>query len=193
MDEKTININELIKTRRSPRAYAETDVEVWKLNALFEAAKWAPSAMNEQPWRFIYAAKNGNPDSYEKIFSSLMEGNQTWAKSAPVLIVLCAKMNFSGQQNQLNKYAFYDAGLAMANALFEATELGLWVHQIGGFYPDIIKKELNIPEGFEPVVVATVGYLGDPNTLPENLKEREIAPRKRKEISEIVFNGKWEN
>jgi nitroreductase len=186
-----IAINELIATRRSPRAFSSQPVEKEKLAALFEAARWSASSMNEQPWRFIYATKN-EAVAYEKILQSLMDGNKVWAHRAPVLIAVIAKTHFDFN-NAVNTHAWYDAGQAVSALGIQATELGLAIHQMGGFFHDKLKLFLDVPEVYEPVVVLAVGYPGDPEDLPENLRTRENAPRKRKPLSEIVFKGAWNN
>lgn len=184
-----IEINELIQSRWSPRAFDSRPVEAAKMKAIFEAARWAPSAMNEQPWRFIYATKD-NPEAYNKILSTLVEANQVWAKDAPVLILAVAKTAYTSFDSP-NKHAWHDTGLATANLLLQATELGLHLHLMGGFSADIAQKAFEIPQAYEPVSVMALGYIGDADQLPEPLKARETAPRARKPLQEIVFNGTW--
>ncbi|WP_377470067.1 nitroreductase family protein [Pontibacter silvestris] len=187
-----IRIHDLIRNRRSTRAYSSKPVPAEALTALFEAARWAPSTMNEQPWRFIYADKNENPEGYNKLLECLFEGNSSWAQHAPVLILTIAKKGYSTLDVDY-AHAWHDVGLATGNMLAQATELGLYVHLMGGFSAEKAVELLQIPEGYQPVVMATVGYLGDVNELPENLKAREAAPRTRKPLSELVFNGNWNN
>ncbi|MER2997008.1 nitroreductase family protein [Pontibacter populi] len=184
-----IEINELIKQRWSPRAFDSKPVEEEKLEALFEAARWAASAMNEQPWRFVFATKD-NPEAYEKLLSTLVEANQVWAQEAPVLILSVAKTSYSNFDSH-NPHAWHDTGLATANLALQATELGLNLHVMGGFSVGKAREVLGIPEGYEPVSVIALGYQGDADQLPEPLKERETAPRSRKPLQEIVFNGTW--
>ncbi|GAB3819943.1 nitroreductase family protein [Pontibacter rugosus] len=186
--EKNIAVHSLIENRWSPRAFSSETVSEEQLASLFEAARWAPSAMNEQPWRFIYASKE-NGEDFERLFSCLVEGN-SWAKHASALFVTIAKKNydFNGQPNGI---ARHDVGLATANILLQATDLGLHVHLMGGFNAAKAQDVLGIPEGFEPVAMGAVGYVGDPESLPEALKERELAPRQRKPLNEIAFKGVW--
>jgi nitroreductase len=194
MDNSDINIpapNDLIMKRWSPVAFSDKPVEEEKLMTLFEASRWAPSSMNEQPWRFIYAT-NDNPEEYQRILDTIVEGNQVWAKNAPVLMVIVAKSNFD-HKNLPNAHAWFDTGLAIGNMLVQATALGLYQHQMAGFSPEIAKELLNIPNGFEPIVAAALGYLGDPQKLSESLQGRDNAPRKRKPLNEIVFKGIWGN
>jgi nitroreductase len=186
--ENKIAIHDLIEERKSPRAFADTPVEEEQLEALFEAARWAPSAMNEQPWRFIYATKE-DKENFERLFSCLVEGN-SWARKASALFVTVAKKTYDFNGNP-NSHAWHDVGLATGNLLLQATDLGLHVHLLGGFKADKAREVLGIPEGYEPVTMGAVGYIGDPETLPEALKARELAPRKRKPLQELVFRGKW--
>ncbi|GAB3203805.1 hypothetical protein GCM10027293_35410 [Pontibacter aydingkolensis] len=188
--ENKIAVHNLIEKRWSPRAFAATPVEQEQLEALFEAARWAPSAMNEQPWRFIYATKD-DKEAYDRLLSCLVEANQVWAKKAPVIFVSVAKKAYAFNGN-INGHAWHDVGMATANLVLQATELDLHVHLMGGFSAGKAREVLDIPEGFEAVTMGVVGYAGDPEGLPEQLKARELAPRQRKPLSEILFNGKWE-
>ena len=188
--ENKIAVHSLIEKRWSPRAFEDTAVEQEQLEALFEAARWAPSAMNEQPWRFIYATKE-DVGAYERLLSCLVEANQVWAKNAPVLFVSVAKKAYDFNGNA-NSHAWHDVGMATANLVLQATDLDLHVHLMGGFSADKAREVLGIPEGFEAVTMGAVGYAGDPEGLPEQLKAREVAPRQRKPLNEIAFNGKWE-
>ncbi|HEY4652699.1 MAG TPA: nitroreductase family protein [Pontibacter sp.] len=183
-----IEVNKLIQNRWSPRAFDSRPVEPEKLAALFEAARWAPSAMNEQPWRFMYATKD-NPEAYEKLLSTLADANKVWAQHAPVLILSVAKVNYS--MGSPNAFAWHDTGMATAKLALQATELGLHLHIMGGYSTDKAREVLGIPEGYEPVSMIALGYQGDADQLPEPLKARELAPRSRKPLQEIVFNGTW--
>ena len=187
--EKNIAVHNLIEERWSPRAFEDKPVDESQLQTLFEAARWAPSAMNEQPWRFIYAVKE-DQENFDRLFSCLVEGN-SWAKNASALFISVVKKNYDYNGNP-NNLALHDLGLATGNLLLQATDLGLHVHLMGGFKADKAREVLEIPEGYEPVSMGAVGYAGDPETLSENLKARELAPRKRKPLEEILFKGKWE-
>ena len=184
-----MKIHELITKRWSPRAFSTKAVEEEKINALMEAARWAPSSMNEQPWRFIFAFKEDR-DDWQRLFDTLNPHNQAWAVKAPVLMAVVAKRNFT-YKDYPNNYAWYDTGQAVGNMLFQATALGLHAHQMGGFSPEEAKVKLHIPEDHDPVAMMALGYLGDPNDLPDKLKDREVAPRVRLEIHEIAFKGSW--
>lgn len=179
-------IDEVIKQRRSSRAYEDKPVAQHVINALFEAARWAPSSMNEQPWRYIYATRE-NSSLWDKIFDTLMEGNKIWAKNAPLLVLSLARKNFI-RSGQPNHSARYDLGAANALLSIQATALGLNVHQMGGFKGNEVRKNLSIGEDFELGVIMAIGYPGDAKQLPDALRERELAPRLRRVQSEFVLN-----
>ncbi len=179
-------VSELIRLRRSRRAYASRSIEAEKIKSLFEAARWAPSSMNEQPWKYIYATK-ATSDLWNKIFDSLTAGNRIWVKDAPLLIVSLSRKYFSGN-DMPNESARYDMGAANAFLSLQATELGLNVHQMGGYDPSRLKSNLNIPDEYDLGVVMAVGYLGNAEQLPENLKQREEGPRFRFVQEQFVMN-----
>jgi nitroreductase len=179
-----------IRDRWSPRAFSEQPVPDQAIRTILEAARWAASSMNEQPWRFIVARKE-DADNYAQTLSVLVEFNQLWAKSAPVLLIAVAKNEYSSSGSP-NRHAFHDLGMSLANLAIEATAQGLHVHFMGGFDHQKAKDVLGIPDGFEAVTAAAIGYLGNPETLSEKLRERELAPRARKLLSEIAFSaGNW--
>lgn len=177
---------EVIERRKSSRAYADKKVEPEKIKALFEAARWAPSSSNEQPWVYIYATKDQS-ELWTKIFSILVEGNRIWADRAQLLIVAIARKNFFANDKP-NGSAKYDLGAANAFLSLQATALGLNVHQMGGFNRETAKAELNIPDTHEAVVVMAIGYPGDVEMLAENFKLRELAPRERYVQESFVMN-----
>ena len=179
-------ILEVIEKRRSLRAYSPESLSIEQIETLFEAARWAPSSVNEQPWMFVFATQD-QTDLWERIYDSLSEGNKTWATNAPLLIVSMARTSFS--RNGLpNPTASYDLGAANAFLSLQATAMGLNVHQMGGYDRDILRRNLNIPDNFELGVVMAVGFSGSPETLPDNLRTRELAPRSRKLRSAFVMN-----
>jgi len=182
-------IEEILKRRWSPRAFANRIVERDKLQSLFEAARWAASSFNEQPWSFIVATKE-KPKEFAALLSCLAEKNQQWAQLAPVLMVSIAKLNFE-RNGKPNRHAFHDVGMAVGNLLLQATVFGLYVHQMAGFSVDKVRETYGVPEGFEPVAAIAVGYPDDPNVLPEPFRQQEIAPRQRKPIDSFVFEAKW--
>lgn len=177
---------ETIQNRRSRRAYLSTPIEKEKIQSLFEAARWAPSSVNEQPWTYIYATKD-QTELWGKLFSTLDESNKTWTQHAPLLILSLARKTFL-RNEQPNGSAKYDLGGANAFLSLQATHLGLNVHQMGGYDRQKAKEYLNIPDTYELGVVMAIGYPGDPEMLPEHLKKRELAPRLRLLQEEFVMN-----
>jgi nitroreductase len=178
---------EVIKDRRSKRAYSDQPVEEDKIKSLFEAARWAPSSMNEQPWTYLYATKN-QPELWNRIFETLSEGNRMWAVDAPVLIVSLARTKFI-RNGRTNASARYDLGAANAFLSLQATALGLNAHQMGGYDKNKLIENLHVPlDEFEPGVVIAVGYPGNTEALPGNLKQREEAPRVRYPQESFVMN-----
>lgn len=182
-------IHDLLKRRWSPRAFSDRPVEADALRSLLEAARWAPSSYNEQPWSFLAAAKQ-EPAEYARLLSCLVEGNIQWAQHAPVLMISVARLAFE-ENGKPNRHAFHDVGQAVGDLTVQATALGLVVHQMAGFHPDKVRELYGVPEQFEPVAGIALGYPGDPRSLPEKLREREAAPRERKPLTEFVFTGRW--
>ena len=182
-------IHDLLRRRWSPRAFSERRVEPDTLRSLLEAARWAPSSNNEQPWSFIVATKD-DPVEFGRLLSCLVESNIQWAQHAPVLMVSVARLTFE-DDGKPNRHAFHDVGLAVANLIVQATALGLVVHQMAGIFPDKIRELYGIPEGYEAVAGIALGYPGDPQSLPDGLRKRELAPRERKHVTEFVFSGRW--
>ena len=185
-------VEDFISRRWSPRAFADRPIEPAKLLSIFEAARWAASSYNEQPWHFICAAK---PDlaEFERLLECLASTNQLWARNAGVLVFPVARLAFTSGSlaGKPNRHALHDVGLATANLIYEAMALGLFAHPMAGFSPEKLRELCAIPEGFEPVTAVAIGYPGDPESLPSPLKEREIAPRVRKPLSEIVPGARW--
>lgn len=182
-------VHQLVRERWSPRAFAERPVPVQVLRSLFEAARWAASSNNEQPWAFIVGTKD-DPATHGKLLSTLVEFNQTWAKHAPVLAIAVSELAFA-RNGRPNRNAFYDTGAAVAQLSAEATAQGLFVHQMAGFDPHKAIELFSIPSGWEPIAAFVVGYPGDPQTLPESLREREFVARTRKPLAEFVMSGNW--
>ena len=182
-------IHELIRNRWSPRAFADKAIPDEVLRSLFEAARWAPSSFNEQPWAYIVATKEDKAN-FEKLLGTLVEFNAGWAKNASALAIAVTRLAFAQNQTP-NRNAQYDAGAATALLSVEATARGLVVHQMAGFDPDQARKTFAIPEGWEPLAAIAIGYPGNPNSLPSKLKDRELAPRTRKPIREFVMTGSW--
>ena len=182
-------IHELIAERWSPYAFSDRPVSDDDLRSLFEAARWAASSYNEQPWSYIVATK-ANSTEFERLLSCLVEGNQMWAKSAPVLALGCASLFFK-KNAKPNAAAIHDLGLASATLTLEATARGLFIHQMIGILPDKAREVYHIPEGVQPLTGLAMGYAADPNSLPEKLRERDLTARNRKPLAEFVFGGEW--
>ena len=182
-------INYLLRQRWSPRAFAEQRVEPEKLRSLLEAARWAPSSFNAQPWNFLVATKD-DPADFQRMLGCLVEFNQKWAKSAPVLMISVAHGAFS-HNGKPNRHSFYDTGAAVAMMAVEATSLGLHIHQMAGFEPEKVRAAYHVPDSAEPVSAIALGYVGDSASLPDELRKKEEAPGERKPISEFVFSKDW--
>src|SRR3954451_23954907 len=170
-------IQELLAKRWSPYAFADRPVSEDDLRSLFEAARWAASSYNEQPWSYIVATK-ADPEAFERLLSCLVEGNQAWAQAAPVLALGCTCLNFA-RNNQSNAAAVHDLGLASASLTLEATARGLSVHKMIGILPDRARELYRIPQGVRPMTGLAIGYAADPATLPEKLRQRDLTPRVR--------------
>jgi nitroreductase len=182
-------VHDLIRDRWSPRAFAQKPVEREALVSLFEAARWAPSSNNEQPWAYIVATKD-DPENFAKMLGVLVEFNASWAKGAAALVLAVAELNFHNNGNP-NRNAFYDTGAASALLSVEATARGLRVHQMAGFDAAKAKQVFEIPPDWEPIAAMAIGYPGDAESLPQKLRDRELAPRTRKPLSEFVMSGHW--
>ena len=182
-------IHELIASRWSPYGFSNCTVSKENLLSLFEAARWAPSSYNEQPWSYIVATKD-EPEEYEKLLSCLVDGNQSWANTAPVLALGVVSLKFA-RNNTPNAAAIHDLGLAAGNLLFEASARGLYVHQMIGILPDKAREIYEIPDGVEAKTGLAIGYAADPSTLSDPFKERDQTPRQRKPLQAFVFSSKW--
>jgi nitroreductase len=179
-------IANLIKNRRSLRAYDTRPIEPAKIRSLFEAVRWAPSSSNEQPWMYIYATQD-QPELWKKLFECLNESNKIWAKDAPLLMISLARKSFV-RNDQLNGFAHYDLGAANSFLALQAVDLGLQLRQMGGYSHAKAKELLKIPDTFSLGPMVAVGYPGSPDTLPENLRTRELAARERNTQSEFAMN-----
>ena len=182
-------IHALIASRWSPYAFAQRGVSEQDLGALFEAARWAPSSYNEQPWSYMVATRKDSL-GFERLLSCLVEPNQAWAKQAPVLALGVARERFT-RNDKPNAAAVHDLGLAAGALLVEATARGLAVHQMIGILPDRARELYGIPDHSRAVTALAIGYAGPSDVLPEGLRERELAPRTRKPLSEFVFGERW--
>lgn len=182
-------IHELLSARWSPRAFADRPVEDDKLRSLFEAARWAPSCYNDQPWRFVLT-RRGVDAGHAKLLECLVPANQAWAATAPVLVLTVASQTFR-HNGQPNRWAWYDAGLAVGSLLAQATALGLVAHQMAGFDAEAARAALHVPSGNDVVAVTALGYLGHPSVLPPGVEEKAQDKRERRALHEFVFSGDW--
>jgi nitroreductase len=174
-----------IKNRYSAYQFSDKAVEAEKLQSLFEAARWAASSFNEQPWRFIIATKNDQA-AYDKALGCLVEANQGWAQAAPVLVLTAAKQDFTYNGNP-NRVAQHDLGQAAANMALQAAELGLVIHQMAGIEQDKVKSTYNLPDGFTAETAIAIGY----PAADTDLNDAESKARQRKAFDEFVFAGDW--
>lgn len=184
-------INDTLAQRYSPRAFADTLVDRETLLSLFEAARWAPSSRNAQPWRFIVATKD-TPDAYAKMLRVLNESNQRWAGNAPVLMLAIAELE-NADSGRVNGKALYDLGAAVAHLTVEASTRDLYLRQMGGIYPDKAAELYNVPDGYQVVVGLALGYRGETDDLPDDIAARESAPRSRQPLEAMVFSGEFGN
>src|SRR5262245_20751185 len=182
-------IHPLLRSRWSPRAFSDKPVEPDKLLRLLEAARWSPSSYNEQPWAFLLATKD-QPAEYEKVLKCFVEFNQGWAKAAPVLLLAVAHRTFD-KNGKDNPHGGHDVGQALAHLSVQAQAEGLSVHQMAGILPDEARKVFGVPEGWDVLTGVVIGYGGSPDTLPDQLRQRELAPRERKSLKSFVFTGGW--
>jgi len=177
-----------LRSRWSPRAFSSRPVPSESVRSLMEAARWAPSCFNAQPWRFILATRKQKED-FAAALSCLNEWNRGWAATAPLLLIAVARLNFD--DGSANRHALYDTGQAMAQLIVQASTLGLFAHQMAGILTERIKQTYRLPEDCEAVCLAAIGYYGDTDSLENSVRKKELARRERKPLSEIVFAGEW--
>lgn len=184
------DVHELIRARWSPRAFSSREVSSEQLKTVLDAARWAASSYNEQPWRFFVTRKSDGA-AYDKILGLLSPANQSWAKTAPVLLIMAAKKTFS-HNGTPNYYAMHDAGQALAHLFLQATALGLHAHGMAGYDREKARRELHIPDDYDLAAAVALGYLGSPDQLTEQQRQSELAPRQRKPLAEIAFGANWD-
>lgn len=185
----TQNLHPIIQNRWSPRAFqADKAVSDADLLAVLEAAHWAPSCMNEQPWRFLVCNKTTHPASWEKMLSCLMAKNQLWASNAPVLILASAARQFANSDKN-NGWSAYDTGAAVQNLVLQATALGLSTHSMGGFDAEQVMSQFNLTESIKPLAVIAVGYQAEAEILAEEFQDKERASRQRHPLETRVQFG----
>ena len=180
-------ILEIIQERWSPYSFSPAPVEEFKLKAMFEAAAYAPSCNNEQPWMFVYSTRQ-NRRVFDDFLSFMVESNKVWAKHAYAIIISMARTKFS-YSGKPNRYAFHDTGMAVANLLLQALAMDVYVHQMGGFSVEKVKEYFKLNENVEPVAIMAVGYLGDGASLLPELLKRDEKRRPRKSVNEFAFKN----
>lgn len=187
--ETQVPIHDLIGRRWSARAFSDRPIDRETLLGVFEAARWAASSGNEQPWAFLVATRD-EPKNHEDLLGVLVDSNRSWADKAPVLILALARVEKDGRPI---RHALYDLGQAAANLTLQATAHGLTTHTMGGFHVQAARERFAVPAEWEPVSVIALGYPGDPETLTEKLRQRETAQRQRKPLASFVFSGSWDH
>jgi nitroreductase len=183
--QSTYKINPLILNRWSSRSMTGEELDGDTMMSLFEAARWAPSSYNNQPWRFIYAKRN--TENWNKLFNLLAEANKIWTKNAAVLVVVVSRKNFEYNE----KYSIthqYDAGAAWENLALEASSRGLVAHKMQGFDYQKARIDLKIPDSFDVMSMIAIGKKGSKENLPLELQNKEF-PNNRKPLNEIVMEG----
>lgn len=183
-------IHELLARRWSPRAFEPRPLDAADLRSLLEAVRWSASSFNEQPWRVIVARREQSSE-FEAMLGCLMESNRSWAANAGTLMIMVTKLTFT-RNDRPNRVAQHDIGLAAGSLSIQATELGLFVHQMAGIDRDAAREQYSIPEGFEAVTAIAIGYPGQADSLPEGLRDMEAATRSRHPQSAFVFEGGWD-
>lgn len=185
-------IHDLIRRRWSPRAFdAAREVPRTELLRLLEAARWAPSSGNEQPWMFLVTDRAGTPEAYRALLHGLNQRNQAWAASAPVLVLVALRESLERNET-ITPGSWYDAGQAVAFLTLQATSQNISIRQIAGFDRERVRVDCAVPAGLEPAVVIAIGYAGDPDTLVvDRHREAERQPRLRRPVEEFAFDGAW--
>lgn len=179
-------IHPILAARWSPRAFATRDVSEPELASVLEAARWAASCYNDQPWHLVVTRRGSA--GHAALFATLTPNNQAWAGAAPVLMLACARTHFA-HNGQPNRHAWHDVGQASANMAAQAAALGLQLHQMQGFDPTGARTACRIPDGSEPVAAIALGAPGEPRSLPEALAAREVAERRRHPLEAFVHHG----
>lgn len=182
-------ILEIIQERWSPYAFSSIPVEEFKLKAMFEAAGYAPSCNNEQPWLFLFSTQD-QQNVFNDFVGFLNDGNKIWARYAYALIISMARTKFS-HNGKPNRFAFHDTGMAVANLLLQALALDVYVHQMGGYSVARVKEYFKLGDDVEPVAMMAVGYIGDGALLTPELLRRDEIRRPRKSIHEFVFKNSY--
>lgn len=180
-------IADLIRHRKSTRAFSSQLVEPEKINSLFEAARWAASSMNEQPWQYLFATRE-QPELWNKFYNVLNEGNRIWVESVPLLIFSVSRKSFK-RFNSPNNYSLYDLGAANSLLSLQAVDLGLQVRQMAGYDHAMAREIFNVPDEYELGVMMAVGYPAPAESLPDAIRTKELAARERLLQEHFVKNG----
>ena len=189
----SVKIHDIIENRWSPRAIdPNKSVGHEHLMAMLEAARWAPSCFNDQPWRFVICNKMTGEISWQKGFTILAEKNKLWAKNAPILILAVAMENFN-HNGKPNRWAMYDTGAASASLCLQASALGLVVHQMGGFDAEKAREAFGLPNDCTPMSMMAIGYQADVDILDEDFKAAELAARSRANLDQRFYFGHWDD
>ena len=184
-------ILDVIRERWSPRAFdPDRAVPPDELRRLFEAARWAPSSFNEQPWRFVVTDRRRGPDACAALHASLVPSNRAWSATVPTLVLVAVRMTHE-RNDAVNSHAWYDAGQAVAFLALQATAAGIAIRQVQGFDADDARHACDVPAPFQPALILAIGYAGDPATLPDRHQAAERTPRQRRALAEFVFQDSW--
>ncbi len=183
-------VHELIRKRWSPRSFSERLISDEDLRSLLEAARWAASASNEQPW-IIFVARRSDPEDFARLFNLLVPGNQAWAGKAAALMLMAARRT-SARNGATNQYALHDAGQAFAQLALQAVALGLYVHGMAGFDRGKAVLDLKVPHDYDLGALLAVGYVAPPDQLSDKLRQMEVSKRQRKPLEQIAFGAGWE-
>ncbi|MDZ4686803.1 MAG: nitroreductase family protein [Planctomycetaceae bacterium] len=187
--ESSFALTELVRERWSPVGLSSKKIEPGVLGSLFEAARWAPSSYNEQPWAFCVATQD-HPESFAAMLGCLVEANQKWAKQAYALVISCAKLNFA-RNDKPNRHAYHDVGLATENLFLQALSQGIYCHAMAGFDADKARIVVQIPATHDPVAAIAIGYPAAEAEVSDDLQQRDRAARVRKPLTDQVFTGRW--
>jgi len=186
-----VKIHDLIASRWSPRAFdPDKPVDHGDLMALLEAARWAPSCFNDQPWRFIVCVRANDENAWQDALEVVAEKNRLWAKNAPVLMLSVAMADFN-HNGKPNRWAMYDTGAAAVSLCLQANALGLVAHQMGGFDADKARQVFKLPDGCTPMAMMAIGYQAEAETLADDFKSAELAERSRFPLQQCFYSGGW--
>jgi nitroreductase len=182
--ETSLPILDVIRDRWSPVAFSDRAIELETISTLLEAMRWAPSCFNEQPWRLLVTQKGDA--RHEKLLGTLVDANAAWAQQAAVLLLACAKTTFT-RNGAPNRHAGYDLGMGIAHLSLQATAMGLFLHQMGGFDAEAARRHLELGDDIEPYAVIALGYPGEVAALPEGLRTRQQSPRQRNAVADWLL------